>query len=133
MRHFIAYHNRAKMGEHARPFQVYTNKSIRDLKDSVVWIVEGVGRSPKEYNLVSRFIVRKVECSPHAEFKTAGYGDGHEFRKKIRLNDFDWFADLRTKMGNFGFGLHPIVDSEILRKLEELAAREGARFEDAEE
>lgn len=36
MRHFVAYHNRAKMGEHARPFQVYTNKSIRDLKGSVV-------------------------------------------------------------------------------------------------
>ena len=121
------------MGEHSRPFQVYTNKSIHDLKGSVVWVVEGVGRSPKQYNLVSRFIVHRVEESPHAAFKTAGYGDdrdgiSHELKEHIRLNDFEWFPDFRRRMGNFGFGLQPVTDDEVVNHLEKLAEGEGERL-----
>jgi hypothetical protein len=132
MRHFVAYHNRDKMGEHSRPFQAYTNKTIHDLQDNVVWVVEGLGRSPKQYNLVSWFIVRNLERSPHEAFKIALYGDDrnndrhrYEFKERIRLNEFDWFSDFRRRMGNFGFGLQPVTDDEIVSHLNGVAKLEG--------
>ena len=127
MRHFVAYHNRDAMGEISLPFQVETRKPTRGLIGSVVWVVEGIGRSPKQYDLVSWFIVTRVEKSLRAEFETAAYGDGpdrHEFKERVRLNGFDWFPDFRTRMGNFAFGLQPVTNEEVVNRLLEIAASE---------
>jgi hypothetical protein len=129
MRHFIAYHNREKMGEHSRPCQVYTNKPIHDLTGSVVWIVEGVGRSPKRYNLLGWFTVREVTESPDSKFSTALRGIEPGFEEHVRLNEFEWFPDFRRRMGNFAFGLQPIVDDKIVSHLKEIAAYAGQALE----
>jgi hypothetical protein len=41
----------------------------------VVWVVEGAGRNPKQYYLVSWFVVHRIERSPDPAFKTAACGE----------------------------------------------------------
>ena len=126
MKHFVAYHNREKMQRKAKPFQVYTNKPLKNLENGIVWVIEGIGAPPKEYVLLSWFSVQEVvEPSPDPGFRFAGYGSGHEFREHLRLNYFDWFSAFRRRMGNFGFGLQPIKDPATVERLEGFAKREG--------
>lgn len=129
MRHFIAYHNREKMGEPSRPSQAYTKKPLRDPKGSVVWIIEGLGRSPKRYNLVGWFTVREVIESQHPEFSTALRGNEPGFKEHIRLNEFEWFPDFRRRMGNFAFGLQSVVDNKIVNHFKRIAAHAGQALE----
>lgn len=128
MLHYIAYHNRQRMQLFSSPYELYTNKNPKDLTGSTVWGIEGIGKSHKDFYLVHTFMVKEVRASPHPEFKIAAYGDpqnGYEFSPHIHLNEFEWFQDLKKKMGNFGFGLQRLKAAVYINELSMLAYGQG--------
>ena len=126
-RHFVVYHSREKMGEDSKPFQLYTNKTVDN--GSLIWTIEGTGKRPTHFTLNCVFIVTTVEePSPHPDFHWAAYGSkerGHHFQPHIPLNELEWFPAFRSHMGNFGFGLHPLLEEKYINELVRIAEREG--------
>ena len=71
MRHFVAYHSKDRMGysaEESNPFGLYTSKNLSNPIGDVVWIVAGVGASPKQYVLSSWFVISSVTEAEHPDF-----------------------------------------------------------------
>ena len=126
MRHFVAYHNEAEMGEDHDPLGVYTSKAVvKESKGQIVWLIHGKeSKSPKAYYLASRFVVEQVNPCGAEEFEYEAHGKGTIFLpNSIRLNNLAWFPKLKDLTGSFGFGFTEIKDPRVIQYLEQLIAQ----------
>ncbi len=85
--------------------------------------IEGVGKSPKKFFLAHVFIVDKIEPSKNPPFRWIAYGTaGRKFQRQEKLNDFDWFLDLKKRLR---FGLQQITKDKYISELLRRAESEG--------
>ncbi|MBX3451259.1 MAG: hypothetical protein KF777_16955 [Planctomycetaceae bacterium] len=129
MRHFVAYHSEDRMGytaEESNPFGLYTSKKLSNPIGDVVWIVAGVGPSPKQYFLSSWFVISEVTAAEHPEFGFTLNGDeGGSFDPMARLDHLSWFPAFWRRMANFSIGLTELRDSETITAFRKVASRAG--------
>jgi len=70
-----------------------------------IWIIEGLGESPKKFYLAAHFTYQETEYPPfpspymggkYADFKVmyAGQGDSYESKYKLTFADHPWFEQL---------------------------------------
>jgi hypothetical protein len=130
MRHFVAYHRADRMGYDAEAcdsFSHYTNKRIKNLIGDTVWVITGEPGYPKQYYLVSCFIVEAITPADHGDFGLILRGQGRKLEPMAHLNDLDWFPQFRRRMGNFALGLQRVKDPEIIAAFHQLAMCRGVR------
>jgi len=127
MRHFVAYHSEDRMGysaEEINPFGLYTKKNISSTGDKV-WIIAGVGASPKQYFLSSWFVIKKVTEAEHTDFEFQLHGEeGEAFDPMLRLDQMPWFPAFRQRMANFSIGLTQL-DPTVITALQQAVAEAG--------
>jgi hypothetical protein len=126
MKNFIQYHNVERMSYSASKLsepKLYTDKSVKNLSSSRVWLISGEGTSPKQFYLAAVFKVNRVSTGTfdHPDFKNSAYGNGHIIGEKIELNGLAWFEKLKAKLNNFKNGLTEITDPYLIKELETLA------------
>ena len=137
MTHFIAYHNPDPppdgMGYAATEidtscgFQVLTRKPLGQIVGSRVWLVTGEGR-PRRYSLVYTFVADEISPSEHPDFRFEVSGrSGRRFRRPVPLDSALWLRPLLRVTGNFGLGLQPISDAEVVAGLESVATLDDVR------
>jgi hypothetical protein len=111
-RHYIQYHNSAKIGGPPRElFRIFTNKPApRDVIEARVWLVLGDGLGASRYTLHSTFIADSVGPTDEPGFSSEVRGtEGKQFTPAISLDDEYWFADLQSATGNFAFGFTSVT------------------------
>ena len=116
MNHYIQYHNpdRWPSAKYAKTLQhelvVGTNKRVRDLLGSTVWLIRGEAR-PRSYFLCKRFVVDEVVVLGDDEafrFLVRG-SQGVIIEPPILLNNLPWFVPFLRSQSNFSFGLNRIA------------------------
>ena len=125
MRHFVQYHNPEAMGRPYRPshknFGIVTDKFFRSLVGATVWLVTSKGR-PRRYYLCSTFTVDKVERDNAGRFRNRVSGSvGRDLDPFVEIGEMAWFPELLKATGNFGLGLQPISNQEIIDGLQKIA------------
>jgi hypothetical protein len=128
-RHYVAYHNTERMGRtfsSGDPFRVLTNKSVRLLQESVVWLIVGEGRSPRCFSLGSVFRVNDTGDAQSDGFKHYAAGRGQMFDPPLSLNECAWFHGFRQALNSFQFGIQPLTDEAYIGALTALAGQAGA-------
>lgn len=116
MNHYIQYHNpdRWPPDRYAKTLQhelvIGTNKRVRDLMGSTVWLIRGEGR-PRRYFLCKRFVVDKIAVLGENDvFRFLVHGDqGVIIDPPILLNELPWFEPFLRSQSNFSFGLNRIA------------------------
>lgn len=130
MRHFVAYHNAAKMGYDYKPSSTYaffSRKALTFLKQTVgetVWAINGSRLSTRTttYTLCAVYIPDEVVDAEEAEFDYIVAGSvGHDFDPPIELNQLPWFASFLKSQSNFSLGISEIRDAEVIEQLTALA------------
>jgi hypothetical protein len=120
--HFVQYHNvdeRGPLDTNEHPVFVTTAKRWPSLVGQRVWLISGEG-TPKSYALCGSFVVKEVTTPVPGSKDCRVYG-GHErwLARPIPIDsEQDWFRSLRMRAGNFGLGLHPIVEPSIAALLQ---------------
>lgn len=125
MRHFIAYHNTAKMGEsliESGAFEIFTNNSISNPVGETMWVVEGVTEPERDYLLGSKFIVSLVEDAIGEDFKFVIRGTGDPLPQGLSIKEEPWFPELFRQSAHFSRGVHEIKDQQIIDGLMQFAA-----------
>jgi hypothetical protein len=109
MRHWYVYHSAETMGYrygNPQPLRVFSAKKRPRLSiGDRIWLIEGVGQSPKRYFLSATFLCREVLQAPFPatfgtvspKFRYIFCGDGQAFGDAIPLARHDWFADLHRR------------------------------------
>ncbi|ROZ72091.1 hypothetical protein [Ramlibacter sp. WS9] len=130
MNHFAAYHNPDTMGYGALDINVHSQLTGQRIADPTrfigarLWTVTGerlAGSPRKHYSLRNTFVIDRI--SPYTGAvqgfdKMVTGSDGMMFNPMIPLSDLDWFPEFLKRMGNFGFGIHPIMNSEYIAALQ---------------
>ena len=123
MQDYVVYHNPDKMHTtviEIDAFLALTNKKVADERGSRVGVVTGEGK-PRTFFLRSYFFVNEI--GPGARgFKTKLSGAGEVFEPMIRLNDLEWFDDLKLTQGKFSLGFNAITETRLIKGLEAAAA-----------
>jgi putative restriction endonuclease len=134
VQHYVVYHNVQNIGsefDDDSPVQHYaitTNKSVRRIPGSIMWVISGEGARQKEYRLRYWFVAdmvdpnREVNGSPNEVKGT----DGYTFRGGVRLNDLPWFPTLKAKQNRFSLGMQKL-DDESVRHLYATTRAAGGR------
>lgn len=132
-RNFVAYNN--SDDRKWRPYVAkkegesdfhWTRRRYREetLKGSKLWVIEGHTQSgSKRYELKcvgEIFAIAPTEEPPwrHVKFVVTA---GPAGIKKNDLTAFPWFKGFLKKAGNFGFGIVPITDRQMITDLEALS------------
>ena len=124
MNHYVQYHNpdRWPPGKYANllqnEFVVGTNKRVRDLIGSTVWLIRGEGR-PRQYFLCKRFVVDEiVVLGDDDAFRFLVRGSqGVIIEPPIQLNGLPWFEPFLKSQSNFSFGLNRIAPHFLVELL----------------
>ena len=120
---YIQYHNSKKTGvscldlDYKKGFGVSTSKSVPNLVGNRIWLIGGLGKSPKQYYLCNYFIVDEIGPAKDQRFFkyfVAG-GTGVGFEPPILLNNLDWFSDFLQSQQNFHFGLRKLAREDVSR------------------
>jgi hypothetical protein len=109
-KHFVQYHKTDEYGPPGNAFAIETDKSVDNLHGNTVWLISGEG-SPKQYYLECNFVVSKIGAVGRADYpKYFARGEkGVRPRRRILLNDFPWFPELKKSLGVLrGLGLSEI-------------------------
>ncbi len=130
MHHFVAYHNRQRMGRNLRdgdPFSVLTNKPVQHLPGNTIWFVEGEisEQEHKQFLLSSWFLVDEIGESRDTDFRFFASGKGSLFEPAVPLNDQEWFPGFFKSLGHFGLGLRDVTDARFIDELYKLAEQAG--------
>lgn len=130
LRYFIAYHNEEKIGAPCAtlPYpRVRTKKPVDGLEGSTVWLIAGVGKSPKSYYVASRFTINKCECDKYLgqALNNEVSGDGHLFGLSIPIDATPLLAELKRQSANFVSGFCQISDPTIISALKALKGTNG--------
>lgn len=123
MKDFVVYHNPDSMGVDVRSMDalsIVTDKKIRDVQDSRVWLLTGKG-SPRVFLLRSYFIVDRIENNTEGFQTKLSAKKGRVFDPMVEMNQEGWFDDFKKSQGNFAFGLQRIKEDRFVRGLEGLA------------
>jgi len=125
MRHFVQYHNPARMGSYvykARDgFGISTDKPVDSLRGDRIWLVTRDG-SPPRYRLCETFIVEEVDrLRSGAQRNQVFSRSGKAFLPPIPIDSASWFQALQRTTGNFAFGLQHIKSRAITAGLLRLA------------
>lgn len=127
MRHFVQYHNPAKMGEYKPAkgrFGIVTNRPVRHADGDRVWLISRHGE-PRNYEYVLRetFLADESGRNPSARFRYFVNGsEGRSFDPPISIEQTeDWFGQLFRVTQHFRRGFMRIRDQEIIRGLSTLA------------
>lgn len=123
MKHYLIYHNPAKMGyslDTVKDYVAYTNRNVSDENiGSKVWLITGEGK-PKEYFLKMYFIIEEIKSGAEKNFKTKLVGSkGKILNSMIRIDTLPWFEDFRKQMANFR-GFVEIKQQRYIDELEKL-------------
>lgn len=127
-RHFVAYHNAAKMGRsltEGDPFRLLSNKPLKHLESNVVWFIEGEAGERKQYALASVFIVDEIGENADSAFKNFAAGRGCLIQPPVLLNDLDWFKNLFQRSAHFSLGVVELNDRSTITELSKFAAEAG--------
>jgi hypothetical protein len=125
MHHFVQYHNPEVMGRSYtashKNFGIVTDKFFRSLVGATVWLVTSKGR-PRHYYLCSIFTIDKVERDNAGRFRNRVSGSvGRDLDPFVEIGEMPWFPELLKATGNFGLGLQPISNKEIIDGLQKIA------------
>ena len=124
MKHFVGYHNEVGQGYPAHgsdPLSIYSNKPLDHLIGDALWLVEGVGETPKQFRLAVAFVVNEVGPSENESFQFGAWGEGRVFNEAPLLNSLEWFPDFFQKLGHFAFGVVELTDDRFIDGLVRLA------------
>jgi hypothetical protein len=128
MKHFVQYHNPDRFATPCAAvatseFEVATNKRVKDLLGSQLWVICGEER-PRRYFLCKTYLVDAVgPYGDDADFRFFVRGRvGIRFQPPMLLNGLPWFHEFCRQQSNFSFGLNRI-DEPFVRQLEWLALR----------
>ena len=122
MRHFLAYHNTAEMGADSDPLSVVTSKSLaKQIIGDRVWLIAGVGGSPKQYQLTSTFTVSDCTEIAGDRFEFRVTGQGRLFGPPHSLERQRVVCGLPEESANFSLGLREITSSPHIGQFVELA------------
>jgi hypothetical protein len=122
MRYYIGYHNEEKMGAldtSLRHPRVKTKKPVLGLEGSTVWLIAGVGSSPKSYYVASRFIIEKCEPDKYLGEKLPNQvsGEGKMLGRSVPLDRSDLLPELKRQSANFVSGFCQISDPNTIAGL----------------
>lgn len=125
MKHYLIYHNPAKMGyslNTVKDFIAFTNRNVSDENiGSKVWLITGEGK-PKEYFLKMYFIIEEIKSGAEKNFKTKLIGknaNGKILPTMKQIDNLSWFNDFRKQMANFR-GFAEIKHQMFIDELEKL-------------
>ena len=83
-----------------------------------IWLITGEGR-PRRYSLCSWFDISEITDKRLGSFNIQLKGThGRNLETFVSLGGKKWFPTLKRRCGNFGLGLMPIDDDEIVAELE---------------
>lgn len=125
MRHFIAYHNKKKMGRPLNdgdPLRLLTNKPVNHLLQNTVWFITSEGAANREYSLGSVFRVAEVGDAAEEGFKHFASGPGHVFDPTVPIKDLPWFPEVMRVSSHFSLGVQEVKDEAVIAGLRRLAA-----------
>ena len=125
MRHFIAYHNAAKMLRSCKDFtrpQVRTKNLVEGLDGVTVWLIAGEGESPKSFFLASVFVANECKQGyfPEPALPNLIAGKGELFGYSIPLNESVLYKKLNKDSTNFRRGFYETHDISIIAGLKAL-------------
>jgi len=125
MKHYLLYHNPAKMGyslDTVNDYVAFTNRNVSDENiGSKVWLITGEGK-PKEYFLKMYFIIEEIKSGAEKNFKTkliAKNANGKILPTMKQIDNLSWFNDFRKQMANFR-GFAEIKHQKYINELEKL-------------
>ena len=130
VRHFVAYHNAAKMGYDYKPrgtYAFFSRKALRFLDQTVaetVWAINGSRLSTRKttYTLCAVYIPDEVVDADDTEFDYIVAGTvGHDFGPPTELNQLPWFPSFLKSQSNFSLGINEIRDAAVIEQLTALA------------
>jgi hypothetical protein len=125
MRYFIGYHNeeKTKMPCTRLPYpRLRTKRPVAGTEGGVVWVVAGMGSSPKRYVLTSQFTIEKCEENkyPAEDLPNEVSGTGRLFGASISLDRTTLLDTLRRVSANFISGFREIDDPSLIAQLKAL-------------
>lgn len=125
MKHYVGYHNEEKTGMACGllPYpRLRTRRNVYGLEGSTVWVVAGVGTSPKRYVLASTFTIERCSSNkyPGDELPNEVSGPGTLLGESVELNGTGLLDDLQRISANFASGLREIKDPSVIAELERL-------------
>lgn len=98
-------------------------RAVLSAKGDTVFLIAGIGRNPKQYYLMYRFIIEEVETiseesetNRQGEMAYSAFGNGWVVNPPQLLNSED-FNVFKKYCGNFGFGFMPASNSDYLKTL----------------
>ena len=104
-------------------------KDILSAKGDTVFLIAGIGKNPKQFYLMSRFIIEEVEtiseeteCKQKGEMNYSAFGNGWVVNPPQLLNSED-FNVFKKYCGNFGFGFMSASKSDYLKTLVRLSEK----------
>ncbi|PZO39817.1 MAG: hypothetical protein DCF19_13060 [Pseudanabaena frigida] len=104
-------------------------RAILSAKGDTVFLIAGIGKNPKQYYLMYRFIIEEVETiSEESETNLQGemiysaFGNGWVVNPPQLLNSED-FNVFKKYCGNFGFGFMSASKSDYLKTLVRLSEK----------
>ena len=104
-------------------------RDVLSAKGDTVFLIAGIGKNPKQFYLMSRFIIEEVETiSEETESKQEGemsysaFGNGWVVNPPQLLNSED-FNVFKKYCGNFGFGFMSASKSDYLKTLVRLSEK----------
>lgn len=126
MKNYIQYHNSEAMDysisdiSKSDDFGISTNRSLKDIIGSRVWLIGGEGK-PRKYYLCYQFIVDSVfDNGIDSDFKYSIDGvKGKHYNPAIELSGFLWFKSFLKSVQNFSLGLRELP-IEYLNKFEKI-------------
>jgi hypothetical protein len=104
-------------------------RDVLSAKGDTVFLIAGIGKNPKQYYLMSRFIIEEVETiseeaesNQEGEMNYSAYGNGWVVNPPQLLNSED-FNVFKKYCGNFGFGFMSASKSDYLKTLVRLSEK----------
>ena len=126
MRYFIGYHNEEKTGLLCTklPYpRIRTKHSVQGAEGATVWVVAGIGKSPKRYAVTSRFEVEHSNDGkyPATDLPNEASGNGKLFGDTIPIDGTPLLTELKRVTANFVSGFRELHDPRIIEALKVLA------------
>ena len=104
-------------------------RDVLSAKGDTVFLIAGIGKNPKQFYLMSRFIIEEVEtiseeteCKQEGEMNYSAFGNGWVVNPPQLLNSED-FNVFKKYCGNFGFGFMSASKSDYLKTLVRLSEK----------